>query len=165
MSKFYSVLAMAVLGIAMLMGAASAGLPDSDTCDITACVLADVAITVGPGDVGLGNIPAPTPVTDNTMKQLCGVNWEISAADANAASKDLEDEGYMMSGGNALGAPITVNTNYDLTDGAVVVASGSRATDCAAVAAAVPLTYQQDRTDGDAAGSYTITILYTISEA
>lgn len=162
MSKFINALAVAVLGIAMLMGAAMA----ANTADavVTACVVDQLAVTQDPTDpVPLDLLPATVTKLDD-MSVKATVAWSLTAEDADAETK-TGNEGKMVSGTEYLTNALKVNTK-SLGANPVEVDSGSAIAACSDAATPVDLVYDQALSvANDDAGTYSITVLYTLSEA
>lgn len=154
MSKFFNALAVAVLGIALLMGAASAG----DTT-VNGCVLPaanTVAFTVNPtGTVNLGNLPNTAAGGSLSVMSNATGNWKVTV--------DGSDDGKMKGpGNNLLGQNFKVNTVALGASATDLITSSGPSVGCAASSIAA-LTYAQGLNTADNAypGAYTITLTYT----
>lgn len=158
MSKIWSSLGLAVLGIAILVGAAAATDPTA-TQSVSATLGTSGSITataVSGWTLSVGN-----PETTGTVHVATNdASWTVTAIDNRGTAT-----GIMSDGTHSLASPLTMKiagaTTYGSLDTPVTVLSG-----IAAVDADQTVYFKQpvSTTDPASSGSgYTITVLYTLT--
>jgi hypothetical protein len=168
MSKFFNALAVAVLGIALLMGAASA-----ETASVTGNVISAVQVSAGPtGATNLQLDPAATPKEQTdavTVKSTTA--WKLDVSDADTSNTN----GFMKEWtGSAYASAVLANAmqiKYGAAYGttatlptAFTMASGSTATGDSGQA--VNFKYSQPVSYGDAkltSNVYRIVVTFTVT--
>ena len=157
MSKIWSSLGLAVLGIAILVGAAAATV-DTDTQSVSATLGTSGSITAT--DVTDWTLSVGNPTTTGTVHVATNVaTWTVSAIDNGGTAT-----GIMSDGTNSLASPLTMKNTlgtYSSLASSVTVVSGSAAAD-----ADQTVYFQQpvSATDPASSGSgYAITVLYTLT--
>jgi hypothetical protein len=160
MSKYFNALAVAVLGIALLMGAAMAA-DDSKDITVNGCLLADNYVEIEDSllstTVDLGMLPK-TNVPAGTLKVMAEDAYDVSViekgsgVDGHMANSAALTDAFIVveNGDHALGATATQLRNE--------VAATS---DCAYDEYSIG--YTQTRNAADANGECSITIVFTAS--
>ena len=156
MSKYFNALAVAVLGIAMLMGAASAATTAGAT--VNGCLMPNdyfslVSSLTSPLDLGK---LAATNVDGGSMAVTAGGAWDLTV------SENAGGDGKMAKAGAPLTNPLDVNDLALLNAAELNIKNNQPATNCGP-ASTVSVSYDQTIAAGDiAVGTYTIDITYTL---
>lgn len=155
MSKYFNALAVAVLGIAMLMGAASA--VTSAGATVSGCLMEDDYFDF------TDSLTDPTVADlENGFTDLAGGSLVVTAGGAFQidCEEDLDGDGK-MSGPATLTNELVVN-GIDLVSATPVEVAAGLATNCGA-ASTESIAYTQVIDTADTtAGTYTISITYSI---
>ena len=126
MNKILSTLGLAVLGVAILVGAAAAG-TDTETQSVSATLGTSGSITATAVTGWALSVGNPT-TTSSVHVATNDASWTVSAIDNRATPT-----GLMSDGTNSLASPLTMQnaaaTSYDSLASSVTVLTGSAATD------------------------------------
>lgn len=160
MSKFINALTVAILGIAMLMGAATAG--TTGTCTVNACLMPSDYLELNveglDNSIELGVLPTSAPVADAEAADLkvgAGDDWTVTVTDDdNLGTMVNEDAITHLTNG------LVINS-IELDSDGEVIDSGAA---LACTTEDIELAYEQTLDALDTTvGAYTISITYTLA--
>lgn len=156
MSRIWNGLGLAIIGIALVVGCASA--ETTATAQVGGCIqdadyiLDSSALTA---NVDLGYLPTTSSVTGGSIGVLAKGAWKLTVIDAATSPT-----GQMKLGGTgtALTDALKVNSNALGT----TATSLDTGTDTGCVEEVTDIGYTQTTTTGDANGAYSISLTYTL---